>query len=369
MSYHRRRNTKARLALFWAVLGFFGVQVALDVGVVARHPELDDPEFGRRLTMLRERMAEAPGRPLMLLLGSSRTEMNFQPELLPPLRTTSGEQPLVFNFSHLGAGPGMNLLELRRLLRNGIRPEWLVIEVMPSQLGDRSQSILVALAGARDLSMTRRYRNPWQVYGYFLRNQLVPCYKHRMFLAHQTLPGWVAPADWEKEQIHLGELGGDYSWQAEIDPTPDRVRERTESARIGYSPTLQDLHLVDLSDRAMHEMLDLCRQTGIRVALLLSPEGRAFQSWYSPEARQMVDRYCGDLSRDYGLPLIDARNWLDDSAFLDSHHVTVRGAEAFTRRLGPEALQPFVEGKLTAAEADGKNFDGQATFMSSPQNP
>src|SRR4051812_40711862 len=120
-------------------VAFVAVQFVLNVVVDGWHPGLYDSEYAVRLRTLRARVAEAPGRPLLLLVGSSRTEMNFLPEVLPPLHTASGETPLVFNFSHLGAGPVMNLLEVRRLLRDGVRPGWLVLEAMPPQLGDSRQ--------------------------------------------------------------------------------------------------------------------------------------------------------------------------------------------------------------------------------------
>jgi hypothetical protein len=343
MSYHRRRITGARTALAWGVFGFCCVQLALDVGVVARHPELQDPEYGARLALLRERLAESPDRPLLLLLGSSRTVGSFVPEKLPPLRAASGEPPLVFNFSHLGAGPGMNLLEMRRLLRNGIRPSWLVLEIMPPQLGDEGQSILLSTAGARDLPITRRYRHPFKVYGNFVRTQLVPCHRYRRFLAYHAVPDWIPDAEWEQDQVHLAPLGGEGSQP----PAPDaaETRRRTDLARQGYFPPLRDLHVVDLSDRATRELLDLCRRRGIAVALVLTPEGSAFRSWYAPESRRRVDAYCDALSRDYGVPLIDAREWLEDGDFTDSHHVTPRGAEVFTLRLGREVLRPLAEGR------------------------
>lgn len=344
MPYSRRRVTGARAALGWCALGFAFVQLTLDAGVVARHPELQDPEFAARLALLRRRVAEAPNRPVLLLLGSSRTVGSFVPEKLPPVRSASGEPALVFNFSHLGAGPGMNLVELRRLLRNGIRPDWLVVEVMPPQLGDDSQSIMLATANVRDLSVTRHYRHPLKVYGNFVRTQLVPCSRYRRFLAHSAVPDWVPDAAWEAGQVQLERLGGDPTTLSA--PDPALVRSRTERAREGYFPPLQDLHVVDLSDRAMHDLLTLCRRRAIPVALVLTPEGSAFQSWYSPESRRRVDAYCDALSRQYDVPLIDARDWLDDIDFIDSHHVNVRGAEEFTLRLGREVLQPLAGGKL-----------------------
>jgi hypothetical protein len=343
MPYSRRRAAGAKAALAWGALGFFCAQLALDIAVVARHPELHDPEFGTRLALLRERLAEDPGRPPLLFLGSSRTVGSFLPEKLPPLRAASGERPLVFNFSHLGAGPGMNLLETRRLLRYGIRPRWLVVEIMPPQLGDDSQTILLALAGAGDLSVTRRYRNPVQVYGTFVRGQLAPCYKHRRFLAYHLIPKWIADADWVAEQPRVDRLGGDPRPPA---PDAEVTRVNTDLACVGYYPPMQDLHVTDISDRATRELLEFCRGQGIEVVLVLTPEGRTFQSWYSPESRRRVDAYCDALSRAYGVPLIDARDWLDDADFTDSHHVNARGAEAFTLRLGRDVLQPLVDGRL-----------------------
>ncbi len=346
MTSNRRRMKGARAALVCCLLGFAAIQLVLDVVVVARHPELQDAEFGARLALLRQRQAEEPGRPLLLFLGSSRTVGSFVPEKLPPLKDASQEQPLVFNFSHLGAGPGMNLLEMQRLLRRGIRPKWVVIEIMPPQLGDDAQTILLATATAPDLPTTRRYRNPLKVYSFFLRGQLVPCYKHRQFLAYHAVPAWVSDAEWHDGEVRLNPLGGDPRLPA---PDPIAAQYGTAFARVGYYPPLQDLHVVDLSDRANRELLDLCARNGIEVALVLTPEGKEFQSWYSPDSRQRVDAYCAALVRDYPVPLIDARNWLPDNEFTDSHHVNRCGAEDFTLRLGREVLQPLVEGRLPGA--------------------
>jgi hypothetical protein len=76
----------------------------------------------------------------------------------------------------------------------------------------------------------------------------------------------------------------------------------------------------------------LCRQQNIATTLLVMPEGPEFQSWYAPAARAEIDTYLSRLSRDYGIPLIDARSWLPDTAFFDSHHLHPDGATAFTQR-------------------------------------
>jgi len=342
MRTQRRQFERARPAVLWTLLGFAAIQFALNAAVVSQHPEVQDSEYVERLTTLRERMAEGPNRPLCLLIGSSRMVDNFAPEKLPPLPAVNGEAPLVFNFAHLGAGPGMNLLVLRRLLREGIRPQWLVIEIMPPQLGDEKQSILYSTANIRDLSITRRLHHPFQVYGDFVRRDLAPCYKYRRLFASRV-PGWVPDAELEEDRFRLNPLGG---WAKLSPPDPAQARLKTDKARTDYRPALQQLTVTDLSDRAMRELLRLCRHRGIAVVLILSPEGSEFRSWYSPEGLQRVEEYCRNLSRESGVPLVDTRRWLADDEFIDSHHVNVVGAEHFTLRLNQEVLTPLVQGRL-----------------------
>ena len=98
-------------------------------------PSLRDPEFGYKLSLLRTQRAEEPDRPLLVLLGSSRTGQGLRPSVLTDLRTADGRTPLVFNFSHVGSGPLAELVTLRRLLDAGIRPDWLAIEILPALLG------------------------------------------------------------------------------------------------------------------------------------------------------------------------------------------------------------------------------------------
>jgi hypothetical protein len=346
MPYQRRG--KARAALVWGALAFVAIQLLLDVTVVARNPEIHDPEFAVRLKALRARLAEDPGRPLLMMVGSSRTQLAFMPERLPPLRTATGEQVLPFNFSHFMAGPVMNLQEVQRLLRRGIRPRWLVVEIMPPWLADSSQYLLITTAGADDFPLVRRYLRPASMRYSFLSRQLVPCYQHRRWLCRQAVPGWDAPGEWERNQGDgIGPLGGHLDlFGPDLDPA--RIQRYTEAARNDYSPRLRDIRVADISDRALRELIGLCRSEGIDLVLMLTPEGGSFRSWYSPQSRERINAYCDALRREYGVPLIDARDWLDDADFFDSHHVTLRGAEAFTRRCADEVFRPLVEGRLPA---------------------
>jgi hypothetical protein len=173
----RRLNKRphgAKAVAFWCIVFFALTQVALNVYVDGWQPEFYDPEFGVRKNILQARIAESPDRPLLLMIGSSRAEMCFLPEQLLPLYTETGAQALPFNFCHLGAGPTMNLLEVRRLLRAGIHPRWLLVEIMPPQLADQKQHIMQDSAALGDMPTVLRYKNPFLSAALFTRARLTP---------------------------------------------------------------------------------------------------------------------------------------------------------------------------------------------------
>lgn len=344
---------RGKATLAWAVAAFVFTQLATDLVLDERFPEVHDPEFYVKLQLLKAQRARAPGRPLVVFLGSSRTDMSFLPELLPPLPTSAGPDALPFNGCHLGAGPAMNLISLRRLLRQGIRPDRLVVEFMPPQLDDASQNIVADSAGPDDLPTVIRCRG-WKIaLGRFVRPRLIPTYRDRAFLLGRIASGWLpsgcVPPD---RQVKLAPLGGDFHWNALAGLTPVEVQQRTASAKANYQPHLQTLEVRRLSDRTWRELLSLCRDQRISVVLIMSPEGKQFQSWYSPEARARVDRYADRLHREFGVPVVDARNWLADDDFSDSHHVLLRGARAFTERLGREVLAPWLAGHPPSTASD-----------------
>src|SRR5438132_46156 len=64
-----RRSARA---LGCAVAAFLAGQLALGLAVERWLPAARDPEYAAKVERLRARRAEAPGRPLVLVLGSSR---------------------------------------------------------------------------------------------------------------------------------------------------------------------------------------------------------------------------------------------------------------------------------------------------------
>jgi hypothetical protein len=342
----RPRRARFRNDVAWFLICFVGLQVGMAVVIDWRIPRLYDEEYGVRLAALRERRAAEPERPLLLVVGSSRVGMGFAPDLLPELRTSSGAHVLPFNFSHLAGGPMLNLMLVRRLLAQGIRPQWLVLEVVPASLAYESTSMPTTNAAAADLPMLFGYVEPWRIVSVYARQRLIPWHRLRTRILREVAPAW-APLNDPRDKIRLTPLGGDDFWLLETALSPEEASWRTAMVRDTYYDQFQNFHVDARGDRATRELLDLCRRERVTVALLLTPEASVYRSWYSASARVEVDAYLARIGREYGVSVIDARTWLADSDFTDSHHPLKRGAEAFTKRLGRDLLEPLVQGRLT----------------------
>src|SRR3954447_10443654 len=100
----RRRVRACRTDFLWFGLILVGAILLLNV-VVDCWPRLYDPEYGARVELLRQRVAEAPRRPLLVFVGSSRVGDGFHPESMPEVRPPEGEPVLAFNLAHLAGGP------------------------------------------------------------------------------------------------------------------------------------------------------------------------------------------------------------------------------------------------------------------------
>ncbi len=326
--------------------GVFFVAAILVLDVAKDHwPLLYDTEYAVRLDLLRQRLAEAPERPLLLFVGSSRVGQGFHPEAMPEVRTADGQPVLAFTFSHLAGGPTMSLVQTRRLLREGIRPRWLLVELVPAILADESPSTPIAHSTAGDLPILFRYLSPAKVGMVYVRSRLNPWHSHRQELLETFAPALACPRH-EADHIRLGPQGGDDYWFCPRSITPEEVRRRTQFTLKTDGPRLQKLRIVPRVDRALRELLDLCRTEGIEAVLVCTPESSEYRALYSAESQRVLADYAADLERAYRVPVVDARAWVPDDGFVDGHHQLKAGGIHFTRRLTAEVLRPLALGRL-----------------------
>jgi hypothetical protein len=333
-----------RAALLWGAAAFAATQLALGL-MLNTSWAVRDPEYGLRLGSLRARAAErAPARPLVLFLGSSRVATGIRPDLLPANRPAGAAGPLAFNYALCRSGPIMELLCLRRLLADGVRPDCVFVEawwfLAAAGADGQMAEIRPERLGRQDLRGLRAYYHDPRLACRRWSDEVVPCLSYRTHLLSQYAPCWVSRdrqafnADWE-------DLDG-WGWLshpsfAQRQPrAADRVRDE-------YLPAARRFRPSDESRRAFGELLALCREEKIAAVLLAMPD--AWLDEYEPAARARMDGFLRELSREHDTPLIDARGWMSRDAFADDVHLTHGGAAAFTERFGREVLQPYLDGQ------------------------
>jgi hypothetical protein len=343
----RLRACGPRRALLWG-LGFFVLfQAALSLILERWWTSARDPYFGPKIARLRERLRLCPGARLAVMLGSSRTEGGLR---AVPFEETWGRElgrPLVaFNLGIPGGGPHSQLLQFQRLLREGIAPDVLLVEVLPALLDDRHLGAPHARVAERlswsDLQeVCRQPLRASPLRAGWCEARAVPCYAHRFSILSMVLPT-VLPIQLRLDGlVHCDGCG--WVCQSRFPCSAEQRRQAAERAVAEYRPTLESFRLGDNACAALRLLLDECRQRHVPRALVLMPEGPFFRAAYPEEVWRQIDPFLERLSRDHGAPLIDARCWLGEESFLDSHHLSADGAARFTERLGREAIMPLLQ--------------------------
>ena len=354
----RRIRRKSRAVLIWTLAFFVVGQFGLGLFVYWRHPEMCDAEFRIRLRDLRARLAEAPGRPLAMIVGSSRTAMGFRPASASKQPATDKREPVLFNFGMLGSGPVRERMILRRVLHNGVKPEWLFVEVWAPFLLQRGFFEEGHYIFERDMYwedvpvMSRLYRRRWDAFTNVVEATVSPAVHYRMSLLGRYAPFLVPPLS--SISLDFGEL----AWE-KLDgagwlpspferPGPEGFAEAMERGKTLTKPLLDEFQISEVSDRALCDLLDECRTHGIRVALIILPEHSALRGWYPPSTRASLTAYLLRLGATYHAPVIDARTWCGDEEFVDYCHLQPVGARSFSERFGREVYRPLLEGQAPA---------------------
>ncbi|HVW38178.1 MAG TPA: hypothetical protein VHB99_12765 [Pirellulales bacterium] len=339
-----RYARRGQASLAWALASYLALQLAISAASDDLIPELRDPEYGRKLALLETRLAESPRRPLMLILGSSRAGLGLLPGEFP-FKSSPAEQPLVFNFALTGAGPVRELQTFQRLLAAGIRPRQVLVEIHPLLLhGGPGFGELASLDASRldwpDIRLlTRYFDRPQKLRLDWCRSRLAPCFFQRFCWLHYFSPRWLAPNDLLFIWNRLDRCGG---LQIELPAGSERqFDQRVADSIREYAPAFDRFHVTEAPDRALRELLSLCREREIAAALFLMPEEERFRAAYSTEARAEVKAYLSALRSEYGCAVLapdNCRPIADCAAsnFVDGHHLSAPGARRFSEWFGAE---------------------------------
>jgi hypothetical protein len=325
---------RGRAAVGWCLAAAVGSQLALAVIQELWRPDLRDAEYGNKLLLLRRQTAAAPDRPLLLALGSSRTLNGLRPDLLPP------DGPRVFNFGMIWHGPVRQALALDRVLRDGVRPCWVTIELIPLFLPEGSAAldrVPVAQYAWGDVQFLRAHGFcPPEVTGEWLEARALPAYASRFTLMSRVLSAWLPWA--HREDFHRENTAAD-GWLTIPPATTElQIREARERMTRDVSGQLGHFVIAPDSERALRLSLEQCRAEGIGAAVVLMPEASWFRELLSPAGERQVQKLVAAVGHEFTVPAIDARGWCPDDEFRDGHHLIAAGATRFTARFGREVM-------------------------------
>ncbi len=316
------------------------------IAVIQRRPAFRDPLYSSKEDVLAKQfIADVPGRVTVVAIGSSRTANAFHPPSVETVVTEATGKPcFAFNDAVLGRGPIFQLLHVRRLIARGIKPDVLVLEIVPSQFaahGGKPSEIghirpdrltweeVEALAelGYSDA----KYRDEW------LESMLNPWFAFRFQLLGMIQPKWTPPEVIAETRKFPNKTG----WQPyEERLTPEKHVKQLESAKSGHFENLNKMELGHAAVAALRETLALCKREGILAVVVLTAENSDFRSWYGPAALRAVEELIQISKHGADGRVIDARAWMPDAAFADGHHMYDLAAPSYTSRLTRELILP-----------------------------
>jgi hypothetical protein len=341
-----KARARGRGVVGWLLAGLVVSQFALSVVQECWRPELRDPEFGNKLELLHRQSAAEPDRPLLLALGSSRTLNGLHPDLLPP------DGPRVFNFGMIWHGPVRQALALDRVLRDGVRPRWVTIELAPLLMQDGGREFDRVPAAQFSWGDVRFVRDnafrPPTVAAEWLEARLLPSYASRFSLICHLLPTWVS---WTQRHDFFRTNTLPDGW-VEVPSAPSTESAETTRAHMTtlVGGQLRAFAMAEDSVRALRGMLERCRAEGIGVSVVLMPEASWFRELLPAAGERQVQGLIDEVKREFGVAVIDARGWCPDDDFRDGHHLIASGAAHFTERFGRDIVPTL---PIASSRADG----------------
>jgi hypothetical protein len=325
-----------------ATLAFVWVAVALYLD--RRFPQVVDPVYYRRWQYLCQQGAAAPAHtPTVVMFGSSRTYEGLDAVRLGQWLTQElGRPAAAANLGIPGGGFITDLLTWRRLRRDGIRPDLVLIEAVPGLFwGDCPAEMNdEAMPASRlcdfDVDVLTRYRGDTRPN---LRHEVAVAkasalYSRRFALTCALEPRMVPFYDDDKRPFVWPE---NLSFDDRDLPPEERAKAlaRARKEYIHYLTEYQPARC-----EALRELLTSCREAGVPAALVVMPEGPTFRGWYAPETWPRVQDWLYEISHEFGIQVINAREWIDEEEFSDSHHLLPKGADRFSERLAREYIVP-----------------------------
>lgn len=347
------RPKRARGAVLWGLACFAVLQLSLAVAIECGMWRYRDPYYAHRMAPLRRRAAEdasGPRRRLVVMLGSSQTGHGLKGTTFEErVASELGERWQVSNFGVPGAGPLVQLVNYRRLRAEGVRPDYVLVEVMPLMYAEppfyETTLIKPERLGWADLDVLRSCGMPTEptLRRDWWQNWPIPWYAHRFSILSVHTPMFL-PANLQQNWAARCDATGWVPMPPDPRTSPEAIRAMLERVRAQYQPILRDFRIAAPARAAVRALLADCRREGIPCALVQMPVAATYRSWYAPHCLAQIDALLSELRTEFGVPVLDGRCWVPDDEFPDYYHLLPKGAETFSRRLAQEVAPLLREG-------------------------
>jgi hypothetical protein len=293
---HGQRTTRksaaakrARTAAIVLSASFVVVQGVLRWLAEYPYPVLNNPEFGRKWSLLVPRLSDSrdASRPLVLFIGTSRGSFGFSPNIACAEFTIDGKTPYGANLSQNGTNYWMQYLAFQEALARGADPKMVVFELKSDHL--------VADAGSRPkIPMSPYYREAMFLRDWptmrsvvpgelpdvpitFWWEKLTPVFHLRGSLTHQISRNLCLDMRVRGNHVYLEGVdeAGWYRYPARLS-TP----EKRQSERDYWYPRIafpKGTSVDPLAEIVYGKLADECRTRGIALVLVYLPEASDFR--------------------------------------------------------------------------------------------
>jgi hypothetical protein len=341
----RRRDARAALGFGLAV--FLVADLAMAIALETVMPEWREPEFGHRLATIRQAQRESPNRPLVVVIGSSRTQNAIRPASMNLPDTPLS--PRVFNVGQTASPPLKELLTLKRLLHEGVKPAAVMVEIMPAMLtvdgpAEDQLKTQVARLDFSDLGLMAPYcENVEALRLAWLAARAFPWHTQRHSLVSHWFPRWLP---WERRIDFQWDSVDADGFQPLGEVSPEEREKAVKHAHKEYEGAFArfEPQSVDktISVRVMRDLVATCRAEKIPVAFLIPPVSPAFRAAFAPGVYSAGEAYLLGLGRQLDVVVFPAPRDMTEDEFRDGHHLLKAGAERYSRWLGENYLKPWL---------------------------
>ena len=340
----RPLQARARGALLVGLVLFVVAQISMSAAIENWLPELRDPTFEIKVRQLTDLIGQHRQTPTtVVFLGSSISANGMKAGMVDaPLSAALGRPAIGYNLATNGAGPITHLVKVQRLLRRGVRPDLVVLEMSPIfyaavESGINIRRLSPHLMEHRDLDTLERHTDSASLRAEWWEANLVPIHGHRLMILNHSARPLVPYAD----RVSVWNDADAHGWQGRPSLTPQAHGQVLELVETQFKARLGAYKVDDAPLKALRELTDLLAKEGIATLMVVMPEGPLMRSLYAPEAHAALLAEFSRISRKHRFPLIQARAWLGEDQFRDSYHLHEEGAAVFTERLVQEAILPI----------------------------